>query len=201
MDTKERILALLLGAKKGAAAIAKELGIRVSAARTHLEGLVGMGLVSSSYVRSGRGRPKKVYQLTEQGLERFPRRYDEVLELLVGELERGGQEEAARHIRAVAKELAQKSSGGVGLPVTPREAAKILDALGFHTSYAERGGAAQISSANCVLRRVALKHPSQICRGLHTWLIEELTGVKGVRLEKCMAYGHDVCVHAIPKRG
>jgi DeoR family suf operon transcriptional repressor len=195
LDTKERILELLLGGKKSALALSKELGIRESAVRAHLEALRGEGLVLSVLERLGRGRPKKLYGLTEKGLERFPKRYDEVLELLVREIEREDAGRASRYMRDVAKQLAHGLLGELAAPVDVREAAELLNSLGFHTSYSQTNGKAAITSANCILRRVALKHPTHMCTGLHTWLIEELTGKEGVKLEKCMAYGDEVCVH------
>jgi len=198
LDTKERILGLLLGGKKSALALSKELGIRESAVRAHLEALKGEGLVSSELVRLGRGRPKKLYGLTESGVERFPRKYDVVLELLVREIEREDVERAAYYMRGVAKQLALGLLGKRAAPVNLMEAAELLNSLGFHASYSETDRGAAISSANCILRKLALKHPSQVCSGLHTWLIEELIGQEGVKLERCMAYGDEVCVHTVP---
>ncbi|MEM0120376.1 MAG: ArsR family transcriptional regulator [Thermoprotei archaeon] len=198
METKERILGLLLGGGKTALSLAKELGIRESAVRAHLESLRGEGAVTSVFERLGRGRPKKVYALTEKGLERFPRRYDEVLELLLREIEREDPEKATQYMRSVAKLLAQTTLAGRIPPLSVQEAATLLDSLGFHTTYSVTDGQAAISSANCILRRVALKHPALVCTGLHTWLIEDLTGRTGVKLGRCMAYGDEVCVHIIP---
>jgi DeoR family suf operon transcriptional repressor len=201
LDTKERILELLLGGKKSALTLSKGLGIRESAVRTHLEALRGEGLVLSVLARLGRGRPKKLYGLTEKGLEHFPKRYDEVLELLVREIEREDAGRASRYMKDVAKQLAIWLLGKRAAPVNVREAAELLDSLGFHTSYSETNGEATISSANCILRRVALKHPTHVCTELHTWLIEELTGEESVKLERCMAYGDEVCVHAVSISG
>jgi predicted ArsR family transcriptional regulator len=198
LDTKERILELLLGGKKSALTLSEELGIRESAVRAHLEALRSGGLVLSSLVRLGRGRPKKLYGLTEKGSERFPRRYDEVLELLVREIESDDAGRASRYMKGVAKRLARELLGERATTVGVKEAADLLNNLGFHTSYSETDGEATITSANCILRRLALKHPTQVCSGLHTWLIEELTGKGSVKLERCMAYGDEVCVHTVP---
>ncbi|MCL5788795.1 MAG: ArsR family transcriptional regulator [Candidatus Marsarchaeota archaeon] len=201
MNTKDRILELLLSEEKSAPALSKELGIRESAIRAHLEALRAEGLVSSGFVRLGRGRPKKVYGLTETGLERFPRRYDVVLESLVSEIEAVDGGRLEYYMRGVAKRLASTLVGEGSDGVSMGESAKILDNLGFRTTYAEKDGRVAIYSANCVVRRLALKHPSQVCTGLHTWLIEGLTRRRNVTLTSCMAYGDAVCVHTLSPRG
>ncbi|MEM3670674.1 MAG: ArsR family transcriptional regulator [Thermoprotei archaeon] len=200
MDTKRRIMELLLGAKKTALSLSGELGIRESAVRAHLERLSNLGLVSSSFVNLGRGRPKKVYELTEEGLESFPRKYDTMLDLLLQEAERDDKSVIERFTGYVTKELAKESLGGGKGPVSPKEAGVLLDKMGFRTSYSIKEGRPMIHSANCVLRKVAVKHPNIICHGVHTALIEELTGARNVKLDKCMAYGDTVCIHKFPRK-
>lgn len=201
MNTKDRILELLLSERKSVPALSKELGIRESAIRAHLEAFRSEGLVSSTFVRLGRGRPKKVYGLTETGLERFPRKYDTVLELLVHEIETVDRERLEYYMRRVAKRLASTLVGEGSNAVSVREATNMLDSLGFRTTYEEKDGRIAIYSANCVVRRLALKHPPQVCSGLHTWLIEELTHEQNIALERCMAYGDSVCVHSVSPSG
>src|SRR5207244_10900302 len=77
--TKTDILSALREGPRPAQAIASRLGIQVSAARKHLERLIEMGLVREEFVRGARGRPKKHYRITDEGLELFPRRYDAIL--------------------------------------------------------------------------------------------------------------------------
>jgi predicted ArsR family transcriptional regulator len=193
MDTKDKIVGLLLGAQKSAQNLSRELGIRVSAVRDHLEALRTKGVVDSGFIRHGRGRPKKMYWLTEKGLELLPRRYAETLDLLLAEIEAEGHRD---HVRRTAVRIAQELSGGSHGHVGPGDAARLLDRLGFKTTHSESNGVHFISSYNCVLRRVALRHPEYLCLGLHTWIIEELVGGR-VTLQKCMAYGDQVCVHVI----
>ncbi|MFM6192159.1 iron-sulfur cluster biosynthesis transcriptional regulator SufR [Planktothrix sp.] len=77
-STKHDILQLLL--KQGQATaqeLADTLEISPQAIRRHLKDLEFEGLIAYNSVQVGMGRPQHVYELTNQGRERFPNRYDE----------------------------------------------------------------------------------------------------------------------------
>ncbi len=77
-STKHDILQLLL--KQGQATaqeLAETLEISPQAIRRHLKDLELEGLIAYNSVQVGMGRPQHVYELTNQGRERFPNRYDE----------------------------------------------------------------------------------------------------------------------------
>ncbi|MBE9143429.1 iron-sulfur cluster biosynthesis transcriptional regulator SufR [Planktothrix mougeotii] len=77
-STKHDILQLLL--KQGQATaqeLAETLEISPQAIRRHLKDLELEGLIAYNSVQVGMGRPQHVYELTTQGRERFPNRYDE----------------------------------------------------------------------------------------------------------------------------
>ena len=85
-ETKERILELLLDGSKSASEVAERLQIQKSAARVHLESLQSMGTVRSKFKIEKMGRPKKVYELTEEGGEFFPRKHDLFLNLVLDKI-------------------------------------------------------------------------------------------------------------------
>jgi predicted ArsR family transcriptional regulator len=59
------------------------LGMTSAGARQHLLKLETAGLVESADQRRGRGRPRKYWQLTQRGHERFPDRHSDLtLDLL-----------------------------------------------------------------------------------------------------------------------
>ncbi|HJS81410.1 MAG TPA: ArsR family transcriptional regulator, partial [Nitrososphaera sp.] len=72
--TKQRILDLLLASPKSAGEVAEALQIQKSAARVHLEALQSQQAVRSKFRIERMGRPRKVYELTEEGRELFPRK-------------------------------------------------------------------------------------------------------------------------------
>lgn len=77
-STKHDILQLLLKqAQATAQELAETLDISPQAIRRHLKDLERSGLIVYNSVQVGTGRPQHVYELTTQGRERFPNRYDE----------------------------------------------------------------------------------------------------------------------------
>ncbi len=77
-STKEEILHHLLtegGAK--AQDLAESLSISPQAIRRHLKDLEDEGAIAHRSVQEGMGRPQHIYELTPQGRDRFPHRYDD----------------------------------------------------------------------------------------------------------------------------
>lgn len=71
--TKSRILNGLKGrGPQKAADLAQHLGVTPVAIRQHLDQLHADGLLEFEDVRSGRGRPRRVWSLSEKGHNRFP---------------------------------------------------------------------------------------------------------------------------------
>jgi predicted ArsR family transcriptional regulator len=78
--TKQAILERLTPSEQHVLAVANELRIRESAIRRHFDQLERMGFVRGFFRQEGLGRPKKYYELTEWGRERFPKLYADQLE-------------------------------------------------------------------------------------------------------------------------
>ncbi len=77
-STKQDIVQQLI--KRGQATahdLAKFLDISPQAIRRHLKDLEAEGAIKYESVQMGMGRPQHIYQLTSQGRDRFPKRYDE----------------------------------------------------------------------------------------------------------------------------
>ena len=71
--TRETTLTLLLRqGETSASRLADELGISVQAMRRHLRSLEDEGLIESTAVSVGPGRPTNRWRLTEKGHQRFP---------------------------------------------------------------------------------------------------------------------------------
>src|SRR6266496_4535708 len=80
--TRERILvSLRRHGGRTAPQLADELTLSAVGVRRHLTAMERDGLVGASRAEPGTqatGRPATVYRLTDAGLERFPRRYDQL---------------------------------------------------------------------------------------------------------------------------
>ena len=194
---KTQILDALREGPKTAREIAATLGAQVSAARKHLERLTELGILREEFVRAGRGRPRKYYAFTEEGMELFPRRYDAVLNGVLRSLVEERGEEYARHLLAqVAKGFAGTPGRGRGGRLTAR-AEDLLNGLGFAVT-AERSGEKQtITSRNCPILKTAKAHRELVCIGLHAELVRLATRSERVTRGKWIVTGDAVCTHTV----
>src|SRR5438093_1023429 len=87
-STKDNILAYLKrSGGAGVEAVASEFGLARMTVRQHLSGLERDRLVISREERGRTGRPHLLFTLTDEGEERFPKRYDRLADLaLLGKL-------------------------------------------------------------------------------------------------------------------
>ena len=73
--TKQKIMEILLEGPRSLGEITDKLQIQKSAVRIHLESLQSEKAVESRFKIERLGRPRKIYSLTENGRELFPRKY------------------------------------------------------------------------------------------------------------------------------
>ncbi len=81
--TRRRILEYLLKSDVNAVTLAELLNINISAIRSHLDVLEIAGLVSSRHEHANRGRPKRIYFLTELAYSLFPNQTNKVFSALI----------------------------------------------------------------------------------------------------------------------
>jgi len=75
-STRDRILQTLLRSPRSSInTLAEAVGINPISVRHHLTNLQAEGLVEAEEERHGVGRPRLLYNLTQEGLELFPTRY------------------------------------------------------------------------------------------------------------------------------
>lgn len=222
-DTKGLILSLLLEGSKTAGEIADKLKIQKSAIRSHLEYLQSEQSVKSYFKIERLGRPRKVYELTENGRELFPRKYDLILSLILQKIESTqGHEYMKKIVESIADNIAydihdkikKKSSSSL------EESVRILNSfsneMGFMSSiYKEEeeenddedddnnsnnSSTYSIVSRNCIVHKIAVKHQDAICHGFHDRIIEKSLDGKinaKVQLRECIALGDNYSRHVI----
>jgi len=146
--------------------LADALEITVSGARQHLAGLEKDGVVTYQRVRQGPGRPRHLYELTEEGDSLFPRRYAELTNELLGYvqdhdptlLDQLFVRRAQRRVRN-----AQRHLEGLSLPEKVRELTRILDEEGYYAQLEDLGdGSYRIIERNCLMKDVAVRY-AQAC--------------------------------------
>lgn len=192
----------VLSESKTAREVADQLHITLTAARKHLERLGSLGLVEGKFEAKGVGRPKKLYRLTLEGKELFPRQYDQVLDKILTRItDEEGEGRAESVMAALAKDIAQDFDGTT---IRRTEHAKKIEdgvnRLGFESTFKRNNGTLTVISRNCPLWKVALSHREIVCRGFHEELLRNGFGWKKIEREKWMVDGDSYCKHTVISR-
>ncbi|TWP52009.1 transcriptional regulator [Lentzea tibetensis] len=187
-----------------AAAVAEELGISPTAVRRHIDVLVADGEAesreASSRVQRGRGRPAKLFLLTDSGRARFGHAYDDLAVAALRFLAEQGGEDA---IRAFAQRrvdsLVDRHRTAIVAQATPADRAKALATAltreGYAASARHVGAGEQLCQHHCPVAHVAAEFP-QLCE-TETEAFADLLGTHVQRLAT-IAGGHAVCTTHIP---
>jgi predicted ArsR family transcriptional regulator len=188
-----------------AAALAERLGLTAAAIRRHLDLLEEQGLVESReqrvYGHRGRGRPARVFALTDAGRAKFYSAYDDLAIKALGFLKRTVGSSAVEQFAAerfadtearYAKAIADAEPG-----VTPAQAlAAALSAEGYAASTQPAVAGEQLCQHHCPVAHVAEQFP-QICEA-ETAAFSRVLGVHVQRLAT-IAHGDGVCTTHIPR--
>lgn len=206
-STRIAILHALTRGAKTAQALGREVGVETAAARRHLETFAAAGFVSSTFRREGLGRPKKYYDITPEGRELLPRRYDFLVRLIAkAAIRREGTEGLSRLMQVAADEFAADLAERVPKTAPPRERVKavasLLRELGFPVDVEEQQGRLVIIRRDCIFLQVARAHQSPVCEDFDTRLLSQLIG-EDVKLTACIPWGDNACRHelSVPSQG
>jgi predicted ArsR family transcriptional regulator len=206
--TRDRVARLLLElGPSTAAALGERLGLSPAAIRRHLDAMVVDGTISARSAhprpRRGRGRPARLYQLTDAGHAAGPTAYEEIAAEALRQLADLGGPGAVRRFadtRAAALERrirtalaeAERAPG----PVDPLSvlAAAMTDA-GYATSVSRLPSGNQICQHHCPVQHVAELFPV-LCEA-ETLALSRLIDSHVQRLAT-IAHGDGVCTTHIP---
>lgn len=197
-ERRKQLMRLLLRNKAGASIeeLARALGVTRTAVRQHLAALGRDGLVARGAERATGGRPERLFVLTNEGREAFPRHYSWFARLLIEAIAKehgaaGLRARLGRVASAVVAELRQRSSQKADRREKVANASRLMDELGYDArTGADLAGAPTIEADNCVFHELAMKNP-EVCQ-FDLSLLSGLTGSK-VDLDECMARGGHVC--------
>lgn len=204
---RRKLLMRHLLRNKGGASIdelARALGVTRTAVRQHLAALLRDALVSPGAERATGGRPERLFVLTPEGREAFPRHYSWFARLLIDAIAKehgatGLRVRLGRIASAVVAELRQRSPQRESRRQKVQIASKLMDELGYDARTGrDIAGAPTIEADNCVFHELAMKNP-EVCQ-FDLSLLSGLTGSK-VDLHECMARGGHVCRFRFTPRG
>jgi len=207
--TRDRVCQLLL--EHGAATTAElgaELGLSTAAIRRHLDALVAAGDVVSRQQRPpghrGRGRPARVFLLTDEARVRHGRHtYDDLAAAALRWIAAQGGAEAvgafaAQRVAALEARCRSAMEGAGDDPLARAEAlARALTVEGYAASATTIASGGQLCQHHCPVAHVAAEFP-QLCEA-ETRVISQLVGTHVQRLAT-IAHGDGVCTTHIPHK-
>ncbi|HEY8302645.1 MAG TPA: metalloregulator ArsR/SmtB family transcription factor [Jatrophihabitans sp.] len=210
--TRDSVARLILElGPQTAAALAERLGVSPAAVRRHLDALVADGLLAERDPRPapnrGRGRPARVYALTDSGRAAFPHAYDDLATTALRYLRETGGEAAvaafAEHradalAGALRERMGADTTTGAGTATIATRAAALargLSANGYASTTEQAAAGVQICQHHCPVAHVAAEFP-QLCEA-ETRAFEQVLGTYVQRLAT-IAHGDGVCTTHVP---
>ena len=202
--TRQRVAQTLLELGPSTAAVlAERLALTPAAVRRHLDHMVVEGAIEAReprvYGTRGRGRPAKVFAITETGRERFDQQYDDLAVQALRYLEETGGEAAVLEFarrRVAAIETHYDEIVAVEPDLEPSQAlARALTQGGYAASVRKGPVGEQLCQQHCPVSHVAHEFP-QLCEA-ETEVISKVLGRHVQRLAT-IAHGDGVCTTCIP---
>ncbi len=197
--TRQEILDILKrNGKASVDELARVLQVPSMCIRQHLSVLERDALVVSREERQRLGRPRRLYSLTEQAEELFPKSYHLLLGWILEEIEAmDGREKVVLMFHRLAERMARLHTEAMGAkPLEERVAsvAQILSAEGSLAEWEKREDGYLLHEHNCRFYQAALKH-RQIC-GLELAFLSKLMGAD-VKMLDCLLEAGPRCTYLI----
>lgn len=198
-STRDKILQTLL--KKPRSTIndlAEAVGINPISVRHHLGNLEKEGLVEGQEERHGVGRPRLVYVLTDEGMERFPTRYMRLTTRLIAQMkETIPGPMVSRLFGQIAEDLASEYADDIkGLSMEERLdfVKDLLAEEGFTVEWEKKDNQYQIHEISCPYYQIGVAHP-EVCTVDQT-LISKMLALP-VNKVQCILNGATHCTYVV----
>lgn len=197
-ETQVRLLVMLRRSRQSITALAEGLGLTDNAVRMHIAALRHDGIVEDAGVqRDTGGKPARLYGLTREGEELFPKGYSFVLGRLVDEIVRTeGRDRAVELLRAVGTQAAGDARGSRSTKSAKQRlesAAAVFRELGTDAAVERTADGWRLQGYGCPLSAVTADH-AEVCE-LGKALVEQVVGVPVT--ECCQRGDHPRCGFAI----
>lgn len=185
-----------------ASTLSKRLALTPAGIRRHLDLLVADGILEARDPRvgstRGRGRPSKVFLMTDEGRSQFEHTYDD---LAVAALKfmaaQSGDHLVTAFAESRAEDIERKATPYLAKRTKKIDAlASFLTEQGYAASVEKRGTGEEICQHHCPIAHVAAQYP-QLCEA-ETQAFSRLLGTHVQRLAT-IAHGDGVCTTYIPQ--
>jgi predicted ArsR family transcriptional regulator len=202
--TRERVArSILENGPSTAAALGERLSLTPAAVRRHLDHLLADGAIEPRLPRvtiRGRGRPAKLFALTEAGRDQFDQQYDDLAVQALRFLAETGGDEAVKAFAERRAGFIEEKFGAVAAAnpkLSPAEVlAEIFTGEGYAASVTQLPVVGeQLCQQHCPVSHVAHEFP-QLCEA-ETEAIGRVLGSHVQRLAT-IAHGDGVCTTCIP---
>jgi predicted ArsR family transcriptional regulator len=196
-ESQLRILGLLRRSRQTITSLADALGLTDNAVRMHVAALHRDGIVEQvGTQRDTGGKPARLYGLTREGEEIFPKAYALVLGKLVEEIVRSaGRARAVELLRAVGAQAGALARKATNRKQRVEAAADVFRSLGADVDVQQTSEGWKLQGYSCPLSAVTAGH-AEVCE-LGKALVEEVVGV-GARVTECCQRGdHPRCAFEI----
>ena len=185
-----------------AVVLGERLGLTPAGIRRHLDLLVADGILEArephQALSRGRGRPSKVFVMTDSGREKFEHSYDD---LAVAALKFMSAQSGEHLVKAFAQTRADDMERKASIALAKRSnktdaLATFLTEQGYATTVESRPLGEQLCQHHCPIAHVAAEFP-QLCEA-ETEAFSRVLGTHVQRLAT-IAHGDGVCTTYIPK--
>ena len=198
-STKDKILQTLLRKPKMTInELAEAVGINAISVRHHLTNLTAEGLISAEEERHGVGRPRLMYSLTEDGMEKFPTKYLRLTTRLLDQMKDSMPGPVvAKLFSQIAEEMASEYSDQIkGLSMEDRLdfVQAMLAREGFTVEWEKKGKEYQIHEISCPYYQIGVAHP-EVCTVDQT-LISKMLALPVSKVQ-CILSGGAHCTYVV----
>jgi len=185
-----------------ASTLSERLALTPAGIRRHLDRLVADGILEARDPRvgssRGRGRPSRVFLMTDEGRSQFEHSYDD---LAVAALKfmaaHSGDHLVTAFAESRAEDIERKATTYLAKRARKVDAlATFLTEQGYAASVEKRGTGEEICQHHCPIAHVAAQYP-QLCEA-ETQAFSRLLGTHVQRLAT-IAHGDGVCTTYIPQ--
>jgi DeoR family transcriptional regulator, suf operon transcriptional repressor len=198
-STRDRLLQTMLRHPRSTInELAEAVGINPISVRHHLTNLQVEGLVAAEEERHGVGRPRLVYFLTEDGLEKFPTRYLRLTTRILAQMkDKFPQPMVSEMFREVATTMADEHRAelkGLGVEERLDVMKDLLAEEGFVVEWEKKGAEYHIHEITCPYLQVGQSHP-EVCTVDQT-LISKMLAVPANKIQ-CILSGAAHCTYVV----
>ncbi len=198
-STKERILDTLHRKPKITINdLAEAVGINAISVRHHLTNLTAEGLIKADEERHGVGRPRLVYSLTPDGMERFPTKYLRLTTKLLAQMKESLPGPAVSKLfsqvaEGMANEYAEQMKG-LSMEERLDLMKEILAQEGFTVEWEKKDKEYQIHEISCPYFQIGISHP-EVCTVDQT-LISKMLALPAQKVQ-CVLDGSAHCTYVV----